>query len=67
MGSKLSKALYILVVYYYAFLVQISTDYIFVRGKYQMMDIINAKNLQYVKTIETQGHGVFSAWADTVN
>lgn len=33
----------------------------FVRGKYNSMDIINADNLNYIKSIDTSGCGVFSA------
>ena len=32
-----------------------------------MLDVIGTKDLQYLKTIETQGHGVFSAWTDSNN
>ena len=32
-----------------------------------MLDVISSKDLQYLKTIETQGHGVFSAWTDPTN
>ena len=59
--------------YYYeipwqsTFLTQINPDLIFIRGKYQMLDVIGTKDLQYLKTIETQGHGVFSAWTDSKN
>ena len=32
-----------------------------------MLDVIGTKDLQYIKSIETEGHGVFSAWADNLN
>jgi hypothetical protein len=33
----------------------------FVRGKYNSMDVVNSANLAYIKSIDTSGCGVFSA------
>ena len=37
------------------------SDVLFVRGKYNSMDVVNVDDLSYIKTIDTSGCGVFSA------
>ena len=34
---------------------------LFVRGKYNSMDVVSVDNLNYIKSIDTSGCGVFSA------
>lgn len=33
----------------------------FVRGKYNMLDVVNAHNLAYITTLDTKKCGVFSS------
>ena len=36
------------------------SDALFVRGKYNSMDVVSIGNLDYLKSIDTSGCGVFS-------
>lgn len=34
---------------------------LFVRGKYNMIDVVDARNLKYISTLDTKNCGVFSS------
>lgn len=37
---------------------------LFVRGKYNLLDVIDARSLKYVQTLDTKGFGIFSSITD---
>ena len=47
------------------FMCRAAKDFLFVRGKYNMIDVIDARTLKYSQTLDTKGCGVFSSITDT--
>jgi hypothetical protein len=43
---------------------RITRDLLFVRSKYNLLDLIDSRTMRYVQSIDTKGYGIFSSITD---
>lgn len=47
------------------FINKANDGYMFLRGKNQIIDVLESSSLKLVQNLDTKGHGVFSSYTDT--
>ena len=43
---------------------RVTQDLLFVRSKYNLLDLVDSRTLKYVQSIDTKGYGIFSSITD---